>query len=355
MIMEREKYREYRPGMKLSDYYDPERVPLLTMQQLRQLDFPITLRISYERTCDEFLTQLAVNDMLRPLRLHSNLVILLDSQGALIREDNHWMLLFTPNRGEHLTLDENAELYPVLRQLIEKKDEGTVCQVPVPDRSMKTMVTKSAPFCILDEYCKTQPGRFLSVAERIVTDGPEELYQHVPVCHYGELTTVDKDEIENYHTIKSLLEDYIYQFEHQDENGCPAPLSVAIFGSPGSGKSFGVKQLAKSIGKFQVTSLNLSQLKEPSQLGDAMYEAVHSAPKDRIPLIFFDEFDSELNGVPRGWLKYFLAPMQDGEFVKDGRTHLVHGGVFVFAGATASNFNEFIPKEAKAQEGFRAV
>ena len=43
----------------------PSKTPLLRMEHLRQLDFPISREISYERTVDEFLLQLAVNDALR--------------------------------------------------------------------------------------------------------------------------------------------------------------------------------------------------------------------------------------------------------------------------------------------------
>ena len=60
-----------------------------------------------------------------------------------------------------------------------------------------------------------------------------------------------------------------------------------------------------------------------------------------VPFIFFDEFDSAF-GKPLGWLKYFLAPMQDGEF-KDGEAiHPIGKAIFVFAGGTKSNFNDFV-------------
>lgn len=104
-------YQEYRPGKSLEEYADSDRIPLLQMHHLRQLDFRISRRISPERTVDEFLFELAVNDMLRPLRQHKEMVILLDAQGALIRETasgrccsspigvscRHWMKM--PNSG----------------------------------------------------------------------------------------------------------------------------------------------------------------------------------------------------------------------------------------------------------------
>ena len=41
----------------------------------------------------------------------------------------------------------------------------------VPDRSLKTLVSGSDPFCILDEFCKSQPGGYLAVAQNIVLEG----------------------------------------------------------------------------------------------------------------------------------------------------------------------------------------
>ena len=54
-----------------------------------------------------------------------------------------------------------------------------------------------------------------------------------------------------------------------------------------------------------------------------------------------DEFDSELNGVEKGWLRYFLAPMQDGLFLSNGEQHVIGRAVFVFAGGISENRNEF--------------
>ena len=352
--MESLKYIEYKTDNFLKEPFQSDSVPLLLMQQLRQMDFPITRGISYERTVDDFLTQLAVNDVLRPLRDQQNLVILLDAQGALIRSEGVWDLLFTPGIGEQQTIKIGEALQPVLEQLLTSEAEGTIQRVKVPERNQKTLVAGLAPFSILDEYCKKQNGGYLSVAQKIVIAGAEELYTHVPFCRYGQLTTVDKDEIENYSTIKLLLDDYIYRYDHSEGTDMPRPLSIAIFGAPGSGKSFGVKQIAKSCGRFLISSINLSQLNSPTELFESLHEALQRG-KNEIPLVFFDEFDAELSGTPLGWLKYFLSPMQDGEYTVNGKHFQVNGAVFAFAGATASSFPEFIPESEEDTAAFRAV
>ena len=79
-------YQPYQSGLLRAQAFSPSKTPLLRMEHLRQLDFPISREISYERTVDEFLLQLAVNDALRALRSRKDMVILLNEEGALIRE-----------------------------------------------------------------------------------------------------------------------------------------------------------------------------------------------------------------------------------------------------------------------------
>ena len=347
-------YQEYVPGQPLSTFFKENKIPLLQMRHLRDLDFPITRGISYERTVDEFLLQMAVNDVLMPLRQRQEMVILLDRQGALVREEGSWHLLFTPEEGERLTLKEDAPLYPILKALTEKEKKGEVSRVDVPERSMKILTGGMKPFCILDEYCKAQKGGYLAEAEKIVIAGPKELYRHVPVCRYNALSTVDKDEVENYHTIHLLMEDYLQRYASMQEGDNLRPLSIAVFGAPGAGKSFGVKQMALSMGNFSLSSLNISQYESPAELFKALHSAL-ACKEGQIPLIFFDEFDAELSGTSRGWLKYFLAPMQDGEYAYEGRTHRIKAAVFVFAGATAYSFKTFLPGNPDEETAFKMV
>ena len=347
-------YRIFDPEKSLNENCTGDCIPLLLMEQLRMLDYPISRGVSYERTVDEFLLQLATNDSLRALRNCQNAVILLNTEGALIRRDGCWELLFSPERTEGQSLPENDTPESVLRRLLSEEKKHTICRARVPERSLKELVSGISPFSILDEYCKTQPGRYLAVAERIVYEGIDVLARHVPVCRYGKLVSADKEEIENYHTIKSLLDDYIYQYDHLDAVDRIQPLSVAVFGAPGCGKSFGVKQIAGSIGRFCMTSLNLSQYHSSTEFFEALREALQSK-SNQIPLVFIDEFDSELGGTPRGWLRYFLAPMQDGEFTLNGKRCEMTAAVLVFAGATASSFSSFLPQTEDEQEAFRLV
>ena len=131
----------------------------------------------------------------------------------------------------------------------------------------------------------------------------------MPVGQFGKLRTADRAEIEGFRSLRNLIDEYL--------SGTTArPLSVAVFGSPGSGKSFSVTQVAESVaGSRKIVRLefNLSQFRSPDDLCHAFHRVRDTVLEGAIPLVFFDEFDTAFEGE-LGWLKYFLAPMQDGVF-----------------------------------------
>lgn len=178
------------------------------------------------------------------------------------------------------------------------------------------------------------------------------LLKQVPVAIFAKaLRAVDRREIENYRALYNLLHDYLRAPTNR-------PLSVAVFGPPGAGKSFGVKmvakELAKSCGSFAIDSLtfNLSQYQSPDDLASAFHLVRDRVLAGKTPLVFFDEFDTSLGSVPLGWLRYFLAPMQDGEFIDRGSPHPIGKAIFIFAGGTCGTYEEF--SEHRKTEEFKA-
>ncbi len=352
-MLPREAYAQYISGKPLNEAFGAG-IPLFTMEQVRRLNFMISRGLSYEQTVDSFLLAFYVNDNFRYLREQDEVVVLLNTEGALVKQGKLWYLYFDPINTEHNTLYDDADLYEAFTYIIENTKTGQYSCIQVPDRTLKTLVSRKAPFYILDQYCTNQPGSYLSVAARIVQEGPKFLFKHVPVCKYGKLTTVDLSEIQNYHSIHQLMKEYINRCNSKDPGETLRPFSIAVFGAPGAGKSFGVKEIAKSIGHISVSSINVSQCATPAELFGALDAALTTDGKN-IPMIFFDEFDSELDGVSRGWLKYFLAPMQDGEFSIGGRLKKIPEAIFVFAGATAISFEDFLPQDEDAENEFKNI
>ena len=193
---------------------------------------------------------------------------------------------------------------------------------------------RSGKFTILSQQCCDD---LLPLARDIVRKGPDKTLTNIPLGRFGNLLTIDRTEIESYRTIASLVQEYISQ-EKGDK-----PISIAVFGAPGSGKSFGIKEIAKSINKDRIKDItfNLSQMNSPDDLIGALHQVRDESLKGMIPLVFWDEFDTSLAQTPLGWLRYFLAPMQDGSFLEGQVTHPIGKAIFVFAGGTCKCMEEF--------------
>lgn len=174
-------------------------------------------------------------------------------------------------------------------------------------------------------------------ASNIVIYGPRTALTNVPIENVGSWYSADRQEVEGVRSVNNAMKSYLQLQKTQ------TPLCVGVFGPPGAGKSFVIKEIAKGLGidgDAQLT-FNLSQFQFSSELLTAFHQIRDLNLKGKTPLVFWDEFDTPCEGQPLGWLQYFLAPMQDGEFTDQGRTHPLGRGIYVFAGATKHSFEEF--------------
>jgi len=171
-------------------------------------------------------------------------------------------------------------------------------------------------------------------ARRIVRQGTRALHG-IPYGRFGALFVADRRELESLHSIQKLVSDYVARGQ------ASRPLSLAVFGPPGAGKSFGIKQISKGIlgQDVPILEFNLSQFKSPDMLIGALHQVRDCALKGRIPIVFWDEFDTQ----DLEWLQYLLAPMQDGAFLEGQISHPIGKCVFVFAGGTRYTMASFTP------------
>jgi hypothetical protein len=168
---------------------------------------------------------------------------------------------------------------------------------------------------------------------------PIEIDGHEPI---GNLFTFTKDEFAQLMAIHALVVRYVCR------RSPSRPLCLAVFGPPGSGKSFAVKQIAAKVltsieskQKLPLTTVNLTQVSDPSDLGRVLARIAGDQNNDTVPIVLFDEFDAPRNGASYGWLQWFLAPMHDGDFLHEGAVIRLKRAVYVFAGGTAATMKEF--------------
>ena len=173
------------------------------------------------------------------------------------------------------------------------------------------------------------PEPLFDTAFRYALLGNGEL-SNTPFLKINFFQTFDRHEIESLRNIKRLIDDYL------KEKNPEKPLSLGVFGMPGSGKSFAVKQLAKSL-KLTFLEFNLSQFSNEKELEGAFHQIRDEVLKGNTPIAFWDEFDSQ----SYYWLQYLLAPMQDGKFQQGQITHPIGKSIFIFAGGTSYTYGTF--------------
>ncbi|WP_346353811.1 RyR domain-containing protein [Azotosporobacter soli] len=227
-------------------------------------------------------------------------------------------------------------------EIFSEAADDFICKEHVQDVAIRQADNTDHYWYILKEKSSTN---LAEIAYNIVKKGVQQSLRYIPIAQFGKLQTVDRTEIESYRSIKNLLCEYI------STANTTRPLSIAVFGTPGSGKSFGVTQVAGSIAPMLIERLNfnLSQFRSPLELINAFHKVRDLSLEGKIPLVFFDEFDSAFEGT-LGWLKYFLAPMQDGVFREGDSLHSIGKAIFVFAGGTSNTIKNFCGEEISEAE-----
>ena len=211
-----------------------------------------------------------------------------------------------------------------------EKTDGIIADIPVPPPAAAEPADPEF-WCILDYLARAD---LETIAYNFVRAGRDARLERVPSGRFRDLRTFDRSEIESYRSLKNLIGEYLAN------PAVTRPLSIAVFGAPGSGKSFGVNEVAESVapGRLQKIEFNVSQF---ASLGRARrrpcIRSGTSRSAARSPSFSSTSSTRSFNGR-LGWLRSFLAPMQDGAF-SDGRDlHPIGRAVFVFAGGTCASY-----------------
>lgn len=235
----------------------------------------------------------------------------------------------------------NEQIKQWINELIDLELEGVVREdwsilsQQFPDSTPQQKEELLAAGILL---CRVENPRLPSMIVPAGFDRAIEKLLKIPEQIFGRLKTFDPNEAEFLGAISNLLFDYL---QLQTQGG--KPLSIAVFGAPGSGKSFAVEEIAGELNRrlggnrLKIRKFNLAQFQRPEELVPIFHGVRDSHLRGELPMVFFDEFDS----TELFWLKHFLAPMQDGEFLEDGTYHPIGRAIFVFAGGVSNSFSEF--------------
>ena len=109
------------------------------------------------------------------------------------------------------------------------------------------------------------------------------------------------------------------------------PVSCMLAAPPGSGKTYLVRSLAKSLG-LRFLPFNITQMVSRNDLLDCFDSIVTTQAQNRDEplLVFIDEINAKLQG--QHVYDTFLAPLEDGIYVRAGKFFHVDPCVWVFAG-----------------------
>lgn len=371
---------------RIAALHDQTRILIVHAENLRASGVRLARGLSWERAVEDLSRQSAVSDGLVPKLLSGcdHMLVLFDVEAAAILSGNATSaptldLLFDPglaegdveteqagdlfgkmnsfttalargiaDAGQPLTLD--ALRKSALNALAWQRafaqgrlvERGSQLDFPVPVPTQQHVARYRCAINLAAEdpaarVAIPRPEANDTIARQVVREGLGVL-SSVPSARFGKFFTVDRTEIEGYRAINRLIRGYLA------DHGATKPLSIAVFGPPGAGKSFGINQMVAPLG-LPLKVFNLSEA-AAEDLPGFFHEIRDENLKGKTPLCFFDEFDArEFSLVP-----HFLAPMQDGTFREGARLHPIGRGLFVFAGGTSHKFKDLNSKAAGQSE-----
>ena len=117
------------------------------------------------------------------------------------------------------------------------------------------------------------------------------------------------------------------------------PTAAMLIADPGSGKSFLIKQLAKSA-RLEPLTFNITHLSSRGEI-ISWFDTIHTKQQempDQKFLVFIDEINSDLDGGKP--YSAFLSPLEDGFYVRNGQTYSLQPAVWIFAGTENPTLKE---------------
>jgi hypothetical protein len=174
----------------------------------------------------------------------------------------------------------------------------------------------------ISDYILKRPSK----ADSSQPDGDEKL-EISPV--FGSFVTRNGGFASELIDLRDLVQAYA------NRQSVKRPLNILLAAEPGSGKSFLIKQLARSIdggAEIEFDEFHVAAFRSIDDLL-GVFQRVQSANLGgKLPFVLFDEVDGRVEG--RNVLSNFLAPMWDGAFHSGKESFSLGRAVFFFAASS---------------------
>jgi len=225
----------------------------------------------------------------------------------------------------------NKPEQPIGKIMSNLSPDKNVLRFPIPSDVIGS--GEEPNWSILD-YTVGDPA---NVGREIVRDGIDLSSNWIPLAQFGRLTLVDRLEIESFRAVFNTLKEYI-DGQHS------RPVSIALFGPKGSGKSFASMEVGKAVlsGRaFSEFRLNLSQFSGPDDLIDTFHSIRDCNLEGSFPLIYVDGFDMSSSGSQVLWLAHLLVPILQGKFLDHGIRRPIGPAIFFLGVEKFRTYEEF--------------
>ena len=380
---------------------DPEKlVVVVSADDLRAVGIELSHGLSWEKTCEDFVENLGSNGKLDTLVTCANLIILFGCDGVIYHRGRQMVqptLFFDPlcvegdfcrrNIGYLPGLTE-AFLAGLATEIAVNPDDGLENGIKLGLRAARRMAKLGFRQRKLDDWpsypvsevmqqlfpderlitlsipsesivrgntgdwsiLRRNIGDPVEVAHQIVKEGPFSAASRMPLAQFGRLIVLDRQEIEAFRTLFNSIKEYLAIPQTK-------PLNIAIFGSRGSGKSYGATQVAAAaataapIGReVRQLRFNLSQFTRLEDLLVAFNTIRDSILSGFLPLVYINGFDTEYSGLPLGWLQYLSGPLHGGQFLDRGEMRHIGPAILLLGSSTKTSCGEFLKELERAKD-----
>ncbi|KAK6330306.1 hypothetical protein TWF730_004800 [Orbilia blumenaviensis] len=369
---------------------DPERlVVVVSANDLRAEGVQLSHGLSWEKTCEDFVEQLGSIGRLVSLVTCAHLIILFNCDGVIYHRGGHLnqpILYFDPKCTEEEFLRQNLGDVPGIKEAFiagmvthlggSVRNLGEAIELgllssrrlaasglvrgPKPtDRPehlspyiMSALVTsKTSIFKLLipSDVIGSGSDQYWSILDRMVGD-PAQVARDIaktgisssgssgiPVAQFGRLVLVDRHEIESFRIVSNVLRDYIDLPQTK-------PISIALFGPRGSGRSYAAMEMGTALLNGQKVShfrMDLTQISNPKDLIPIFHSIRDSNLEGGFPLVYINGFDTPVPGSSLLWLFHLLTPMLHGRFIDNGESRPIGRAVFFLGSINFKTYQKF--------------